>query len=168
MLYGKPGQWSGGQLEWLILYGAWCWPPFFHPAQLWPLPPSSPVYDMAHQMCQGFDEADQKTDRKKPCSTVGFKAARKETEIPSFYVVDDPELLICKTNARRHAGREKNATMVKGGGGKEQTLISEFIQGQFFHIICSTHHAHTPHPIWVAWWEYNTVTVTCAATTTFV
>ena len=143
MLYGKPGQWSGGQLEWLILYGAWCWPPFFHPAQLWPLPPSSPVYDMAHQMCQGFDEADQKTDRKKPCSTVGFKAAGKETEIPSFYVVDDPELLICKTNARRHAGREKNATMVKGGvgrRGKEQTLISEFIQGQFFLINCSTHH----------------------------
>ena len=91
-------------------------------------------------MCQGFDEADQKTDRKKPCSTVGFKAARKETEIPSFYVVDDPELLICKTNARRHAGREKNATMVKGGGrGKEQTLISEFIQGQFFFITCTTH-----------------------------
>ena len=63
------------------------------------------------------------------------------------YMADDPELLICKTNARKHAGREKNATMVKGGGGKEQTLISEFIQGQFFHIICSTHHAHTPHPI---------------------
>ena len=50
------------------------------------------------------------------------------------YMADDPELLICKTNARRHAGREKNATMVKRGG-KEQTLISEFIQGQFFIII---------------------------------
>ena len=130
---------SVGAKQGLILYGA-CWPPFFHPAQLWPLPPAppSPVYDMAHQMCQGFDEADQKTDRKKPCSTVGFKAARKETEIPSFYVVDDPELLICKTNARRHAGREKNATM----GPKNKPWWSEFIQGQFFsftppHIIHS-------------------------------
>ena len=137
MLYGGLNPVSGGQLEWLILYGAWCWPPFFHPAQLWPLPPSSPVYDMAHQMCQGFDEADQKTDRKKPCSTVGFKAARKETEIPSFYVVDDPELLICKTNA----GREKNATM----GPKNKPWWSEFIQGQFFsltppHIIHSLRH----------------------------
>ena len=65
----QPGQWRPTHL---ILYGV-CWPPFFHPAQLWPLPPvpppPSPVYDMAHQMCQ---EADPKTVQKKCCWTVGF------------------------------------------------------------------------------------------------
>ena len=54
------------------------------------------------------------------------------------YCADDLNLLICKTNARRHVRREKNATMLRGGGGggggKEQTLISELIQGQFFYI----------------------------------
>ena len=33
------------------------------------------------------------------------------------YCANDLDLLIRKTNARRHARREKNATMLRGGGG---------------------------------------------------
>ena len=141
MLYGNPV--SGGQPEWLILYGAWCWPPFFHPAQLWPLPPSPPVYDMAHQMCQGFEEPDPKTDQKKRCWTVGFKAAGKETEKKyqafMWWMIQNC-WYVKQMRADTPGVKRMRRWWSVGRRGKEQTLISEFIQGQFFLINCSTHH----------------------------
>ena len=55
---------------------------------------------------------------------MGFKATRKEKKYERkkkrntkpLCGADDPGLLICKTNALRHAAREKNATMGAFGG----------------------------------------------------
>ena len=183
----QPGQW--GQVEWLILYGAF-WPPFFicileffastdeyshwlhllgfsplfkqinalygNPVSggqagahlIWRMltalfspgpvmtPPPSTVYDMAHQMCQGFDQADPKTDQKKCCWTVGFNAEKKRNT--KLLYMDDPELLICKTNACRHARREKNATMLKEGGQRTNLDIRAHSGTVFPHYLHST------------------------------
>ena len=135
MLYGKPGQWSGGQLEWLILYGAWCWPPFFHPAQLWPLLPQQ--FMIWPTKCV---RADPKTDQKKPCWTVGFKAeTEKKYEAFMWWMIQNC-WYVKQMRADTPGVKRMRRWWSVGRRGKEQTLISEFIQGQFFLINCSTHH----------------------------
>ena len=155
MLYGNP--FSGGQPGWLILYGAWCWPPFFHPAQLWPLPPSPPVYDMATKCVRASRSLIQKLTKRSVAELCDLKLKLKRNT-----KLDDPELLICKTNARRHARREKNATMVKcGSSGQRTNLDIRVHSGTVFshQLLHTSSTVHVQSELFDLQWKYNTTPV---------
>ena len=71
--------WSGGEQPnrgWRASYMA-RWPPFFHPPQLWPLPPSSSLWYGPPNL-SGLRGGWSKTDQKKYCRTIGSKTKIRE------------------------------------------------------------------------------------------
>ena len=58
----------------------------------------------------------QKLTKRSVAELWDLKLGEKKRNTKPLCGADDPGLLICKTNALRHAAREKNATMVAFGG----------------------------------------------------